>query len=227
MATITYNGKLGKYGELSDFYNTNKITLTLATPKEVIYADKQGGEKIVFEGSGLKVDVFGIISGGTIDELNFTMKLGLSLISVTKADADAAPLAAALLSGGVKALFELALAGNDTVKGSTVSDELIGGGGKDTITGVGGEDHIRGGRGNDTMDGGVASDTFFFKTGDGDDKITGFDAKGLGRAQDYIDIAGPYTIADSGNDTLITYGSGDSITLVGVDHKQVEATDFL
>jgi Ca2+-binding RTX toxin-like protein len=230
MAKITYGSKLGLYGELSDFYNPNKIGLDSATATEIVYVDKQGGEKIIFEGQGLTVNNKGVVTGGTIDEIHFTMKFGLPLITATDIDASAKPIAATLLQKGVTGLLELALNGNDTVNGSTVGDYLLGGAGKDKMFGNGGEDHIRGGLGNDRMSGNAASDTFQFASGDGKDVITDFDAVGGARAQDYIDIGGSkYSISDAGggNDTLIAFGDGDTITLLGVKSANIDASDFI
>ena len=74
------------------------------------------------------------------------------------------------------------------------------------------------------MNGGTDSDTFVFTAGFGNDVITGFDANAIG-GQDLLDIsalgitaatfAASVTIADLGNDTLVTIG-GDSILLIGV-----------
>ncbi len=59
-------------------------------------------------------------------------------------------------------LFSLFLAGNDTINGSDLDDEIIGGrnGGNDVIYGGGGWDFIEAGAGNDTIFGGHGRDTY-------------------------------------------------------------------
>lgn len=67
--------------------------------------------------------------------------------------------------------FVFALAGNDTVNGTSGSDVLYGGAGNDKLNGLAGNDFLYGGEGNDTLtggggndllNGGLGSDTFVF-----------------------------------------------------------------
>ncbi|WP_085902498.1 calcium-binding protein [Kiloniella majae] len=62
-------------------------------------------------------------------------------------------------------------AGNDTLTGSSRSEELNAGAGDDTINGEAGADVLIGAEGNDTLRGGSGSDTYIFSIGDGQDII--------------------------------------------------------
>ncbi len=73
-------------------------------------------------------------------------------------------------------------AGNDTLTGNTVANNLNGGSGNDTLFGLDGADtllggagvdRLTGGAGNDTMNGGADPDVFVFASGFGNDTING------------------------------------------------------
>lgn len=94
------------------------------------------------------------------------------------------------------------------------------GAGDDTVVAGAGNDTIVGGTDNDTLTGGAGLDTFTFASGDGTDTITDFDP-----AEDVISIdavvisdlsalpAG-VTGATVGTDLVVSYGSGDQITIL-------------
>jgi Ca2+-binding RTX toxin-like protein len=148
------------------------------------------------------------------------------------------------------------LGGNDTLYGGAGADSLLGGEGADTLFGEGGndildggdgDDILDGGAGNDIMIGGAGNDTLYADQGNdilvfgpnfGNDSIIGFDANPAG-GQDLLNIAAfnltaatfasRVSIADAGNDVLVTVGGADggNIRLVGVtDHTSVTITDF-
>ena len=131
-------------------------------------------------------------------------------------------------------------AGTDVLSGAGGADTLIGNAGVDSLNGGAGDDTLIGGAGNDVMNGGTGADTFVFATGFGNDVITGFDANAIG-GQDLLDLsalgitaanfAASVTIADLGNDTLVTInGTTDSITLLGVTGtppNSIAQDDFL
>ncbi|HEX8643244.1 MAG TPA: calcium-binding protein [Allosphingosinicella sp.] len=101
--------------------------------------------------------------------------------------------------------------------------------GNDTLIGGKGDDLLVGGGGNDTLTGGQGKDLFLFGNGTGDDVITDM-AK-----QDTIAIAGVPGVDDFGDLTIVTvggnavvsWGTTDSITLVGMKAKQVSASMFV
>ncbi len=148
--------------------------------------------------------------------------------------------------------------GDDTLFGDAGDDTLIGDGfamqwvqgGSATING--GDDRLTGGAGNDTLWGdGLAfrlvtlpgydvltinggADTFAFVEGDGMDRIMDFRQED----GDLIDLSsfegmsfagvGIAESASNPNDTVITFISGDQITLVGfADESLLGASDFI
>lgn len=125
--------------------------------------------------------------------------------------------------------------GNDFVSGGMGDDWLYGDDGADVLYGDPGNDRLWGSRGNDTLSGGAGADVFIFATGDGADTIQDFDVFASG---DLIDLRAVATIAgwddligahmlQSGADTLIDAGNGDSIRLIGVTFTDLAASDFL
>ena len=121
--------------------------------------------------------------------------------------------------------------GADTISGGGGDDDLLGHGGGDVIKGGDGADLISGGKGDDTLTGNSGSDLFVFATGDGFDEIKDFDAKGGGEQQDYIGIGSAtfdqLVIFQSGDDTIIRFSSGQSVTLLDVDADKVSEADFI
>ncbi|HEX6375690.1 MAG TPA: hypothetical protein VFZ91_08205 [Allosphingosinicella sp.] len=102
------------------------------------------------------------------------------------------------------------VAGNDTLIGGKGNDTLVGGGGDDLLTGSQGED------------------TFVFGPASGDDHITDFAKKdviainGVAGVDDFSDL----TIVNVGGSAVISWGTGDSITLDGYKASKLSAADF-
>jgi len=126
--------------------------------------------------------------------------------------------------------------GSDTLFGDAGNDILSGGSGNDLLNGEVGDDTVNGGAGDDTMMATDGNDVFQFAAGFGNDLIINFDSNATG-GQDLLDItafnitaatfAASVTIADVGDDTLVSIGATDSIRLVGVaDATTVTAADF-
>ena len=130
------------------------------------------------------------------------------------------------LGANVENLTLDAGAGDINGTGNGLANIITGNEGANTLNGNGGNDTLTGGGGNDTMTGGAGNDMFVFADGFGVDTINaGFDANAVG-GQDLLDITGLATaatfaanvsIADLGNDTLVTIVGGGSITLLGVN----------
>jgi len=137
--------------------------------------------------------------------------------------------------------------GNDTLLGGDGNDSLRGGQGNDTLSGGHGNDDLRGGQGNDTLDGGDGNDrltagagdntliggngndAFVFGPGAGDDVVADF------RHGDVIAFDGGIfagfaaaqaAMHQHGNDTVISIGDGQSITVSGVAPSHLHASDF-
>lgn len=128
---------------------------------------------------------------------------------------------------------------DDGLAGNQLNNELIGGSGDDLLIGVLGDDTLIGGDGNDTLrghlgNGGGGDDRFEFSTSDDQDVIEGFDAGAGSDDVIALSIVGFDTfsdvqsaMSDVTNGTLINFGGGDQITLVGVNSASLHADDFV
>lgn len=116
--------------------------------------------------------------------------------------------------------------GIEQIIGSVFGDNLIGDASANSFTGAAGDDVLFGGAG---------SDRFVFGNAVGNDRVLDF-AAGAG-SEDWIDLSGNSflnTFADvvghtvqSGGDTLVDLGNGDTLTLVGVDRLALHQDDFI
>jgi Ca2+-binding RTX toxin-like protein len=100
--------------------------------------------------------------------------------------------------------------------------------GNDTLVGGKGDDTLVGGGGDDLLTGGQGADRFVFGPGSGDDRITDFAKKdtialdGIAGVDDFSDL----TIVNVGGSAVISWGTGDSITLDGYKANKLSAADF-
>jgi Ca2+-binding RTX toxin-like protein len=170
----------------------------------------EGGDNVIFGGDGAD-----LISGGDdLDRINGNA--GDDTVAGGRGEED-------WLSGGQ---------GDDVLYGDEGQDTLNGNLGADTIHGGDGDDLVRGGQGNDLLIGGSGADTL---SGDlGDDTLTGgegvdvFQASAAGGADRVLDFhasegdhvqvepGANYKLSQVGEDTVIDFGGGNSMTLVGV-----------
>ena len=108
------------------------------------------------------------------------------------------------------------------MSGGRRNDLLLGGAGNDTLTGEGGNDTLRGGTGDDQLFSGDGADTFVFASGDGHDTIADIN---FSETFDTLRLVDGLTVAnvtqDSGN-TLITFSSGDSVTILNETLTQAD-----
>ncbi|HEY8572723.1 FG-GAP-like repeat-containing protein [Phenylobacterium sp.] len=103
--------------------------------------------------------------------------------------------------------------GNDTCEGGAFIDWVRGGQGDDLVDGGAGDDWLWGDRGSDTVTGGSGADTFFFHGEAGIDRITDFNF-GDG---DRIKVEfGTYTVQQIGADTVLDFGGGNQLVLLGM-----------
>ncbi len=138
-------------------------------------------------------------------------------------------------SGGADRLF--GENGNDTLFGRDGNDVLEGGDDNDQLFGGKGADTLSGGTGDDSMTGNGGNDVFVFSTGDDRDTLIAFSA-GTG-SQDVIDLSGMGPAFDTfgevlaaANDdgfgnTVIDFGSGDTLTIQGVAKSPLATDDFI
>ncbi|KAG1649457.1 Iron-regulated protein FrpA [Nymphon striatum] len=143
--------------------------------------------------------------------------------------------AANQLEGGNDADFLLGLSGDDILNGGGGRDGLSGGGGADTLDGQDGTDVLVGGMGDDVLTGGTGGDDFAFATGDGADIITDFLP-----GQDRLVIDGSIVVdllaapdvlnlglaVDADQNLVISFGAGDSITLLHSDDLEAAYPDL-
>jgi len=132
--------------------------------------------------------------------------------------------------------------GDDGLAGNNNGNEILGGNGNDFLLGLGGNDTLDGGAGDDTLIGGTmftpdgfGNDRFIFATGYDADTIEGF-ASGAG-SEDIIALSLGASFdsfaevqsaaSDVGGNTLLSFGGGDSLTLIGVTSASLHQDDFV
>jgi Ca2+-binding RTX toxin-like protein len=100
--------------------------------------------------------------------------------------------------------------------------------GNDALNGGKGSDTLYGGHGNDTLTGAAGDDTFVIETDSGNDHITDFSNhesivfSGISGVDDFSDL----TLTRVGGNTVITWGTSDSLTVDGYRPNQLHASDF-
>ncbi|WP_299401849.1 hypothetical protein [uncultured Roseobacter sp.] len=122
-----------------------------------------------------------------------------------------------------------------TINGTERDETLTGTENSDVIRGKAGDDVIIGGKGDDVLFGGTGSDTFAFADGDGNDEIRGFNATDDAERIDLSGIAGltkfNVLLSDHmrqvGDDVVIDFDSGDTITLRAVQLGDLGLDDFV
>ncbi|MEO6433542.1 MAG: calcium-binding protein [Sphingomicrobium sp.] len=101
-------------------------------------------------------------------------------------------------------------------------------GGNDTLIGGKGDDCLYGGQGNDVLTGSQGIDTFIMEASSGNDQITDFNHSdtilfdGSSGVTDYSQLV--FTMV--GSDTLVSWGTSNSILVDGMKPKQLSAQDF-
>lgn len=114
--------------------------------------------------------------------------------------------------------------GNDQMNGAGGDDRLYGGAGNDFLNGGAGNDTLRGDQGNDFILGGAGADNFVFQANTGADIVAD-----ISLAEDHLllsigltkGITDPVEIVNQfasivGGKTILDFGDGDSVVLVGV-----------
>ena len=126
-------------------------------------------------------------------------------------------------------------AGNDRLFGGPGDDQLFGEEGNDSMRGGAGFDTLNGGSGNDTLFGSINADVFVFEDGHGDDQIADFHATNDSEKIDLSSVTAITNFSDlmdnhitqSGGNVVIDTGSGNSITLIGVNLADLDTADFM
>jgi Ca2+-binding RTX toxin-like protein len=117
---------------------------------------------------------------------------------------------------------------NQTIVGNSAANVLDGKAGADVLLAGAGADRLIGGSGNDLLTGGAGTDSFIFGAGSGQDHITDFSRKdviainGVAGVDSFSDLI----IVSAGGNAVISWGTGDSVTLDGVRASSLSAADF-
>ncbi|MDB5463390.1 MAG: hypothetical protein JWP23_1779 [Phenylobacterium sp.] len=104
--------------------------------------------------------------------------------------------------------------GNDTLDGGDGNDQVRGGQGDDVLTGGAGDDFVSGDRGNDTESGGAGADLFHTSQEAGIDRVLDFHLAEGDRVM--LDPGTTFTVSQVAADTVIDFGAGNQMILVGV-----------
>jgi fibronectin-binding autotransporter adhesin len=237
---ITVTGGTTNINTGSDLSDTGTLTVTggtvnLNTAESIGTLDADGGT-VNFAGTALTIAA----QAGALGAMTFNGGEGADTLSFTlAASLKSFSLAAASFSDWTINQDTITVIGNalnNRLTGNAAAETLQGGAGKDTIKGGNGRDTIDGGIANDKLGGGGARDTFLFVVGDGKDKITDFDTKG--KDSDIIDLSDIAAVKnfkdlmknhvdDAGSNIVIDLGGGQSIKLLGVQEKQLDADMFV
>ncbi|MGQ9368133.1 SwmB domain-containing protein [Azospirillum sp. ST 5-10] len=111
--------------------------------------------------------------------------------------------------------------GDDLLYGNQGGDTLFGGQGDDRLFGGQGDDVLVGNLGDDTLTGGLGAD--LFRAGEGADVVADFDAA----AGDRLDAGGAaWTVRAGDAGAVVDFGSGNTLTLVGVRPAEVADSWF-
>ena len=226
MVKATFTSLLD-YNSLDHYYDESSLELRTERSGKAVYVDTESHNKIVLEGSNFSYDGDALV-GGTISDITFQDSQGDVYAAISNADYDAAKLQTTLVNKGFDGMLNYAFRGDDMLNGSSARDWLWGGHGDDVLKGHGGRDLLDGDTGDDRLTGGHGSDVFVFHKNDGHDTITDFDADGGSRHQDYIgvDSMTDFTIHKSGQDTVIDFDDGHTVTLLNVQRSHISDADF-
>jgi Ca2+-binding RTX toxin-like protein len=123
--------------------------------------------------------------------------------------------------------------GVNAIVGSGFRDILSGDSAANFFDGQGGNDRLNGRGGNDVLTGGLGGDTFIHSTGGGADTINDFNRGQLDKI-DVSGVSGIFGLTDIqsrastvGGNTVIDFGGGNTITVLGVTASSLVASDFV
>jgi|GEM_PF-1061895 len=208
---------------------TASSAVTLIFDNSVLDQSDSGTVEIRFDGDPLALDLRTISAAQAGYVVNGTGTV--TLYDVLEQVVTVADGVNGTIEGGANRDILLGGTGNDTLTGNAGEDSLSGGAGNDSLVGGAGYDLIAGGAGTNTLTGGAESDTFVIAPGS-TDTITDFDATDPFeridlRAFSGISGFGDLTLAQSGNDVVVTVNNSTSVRLSNVQLAQLDASDFV
>lgn len=232
MANIKFTDFLGDFDTLKDDYTPNQMHTVMedSSNKLAVYYDEDGGQTITLKGSGFTF-LDGDLLKGNVEKIVFRDNDGNTTTTISGADFKAKQLDDLLTDGfDLTNFLAKAYGGKDRVTGTDHRDLAWGGNGDDRIFALDGNDTVNGEGGDDKMTGGGGSDVFFFMYDGkgGKDVVTDFDATGGDENQDYIegDFEAVLSIKQVGDDLVLDYGDGNTLTLLDVDKSDFGKADF-
>lgn len=231
------------FDKIAEFSTQNLVVASEASGK-VVLMDQDSGSRVIVSGEKLKCQG-DMIVGGEIESWSYSVD-GSKLVTVTGAHLDAKALSHTsftdffneaslevlesnnlIVNRSIADSSNSGLGGNDVIYAGNGDNDVGGGTGRDRIYGQGGDDTLHGDAGNDRLTGGPGSDLFVFANGEGKDVVTDFDAIGGEGNQDFIGASfAEITVRRSGSDTVIDFGGGDTLTLLDVRARDIDASDF-
>ena len=207
-------------GTISDYEETDKISLSSAAEISVSSSDIIFGGKITVAGAADKSVTY--VEGGVEKIFKKT-----SDAVQYNADGTAVTLTADYLDATFTADATLvtidAGAGKDTIRGGEGNDSIFGGKGNDKLFGEGGSDTLWGGVGDDTLAGGKGYDVFIYGKGDGNDTINDYESD----IDTVMILSGkPETPTNnSSGDVIFKIQGGGQITFTDAVNKYIELVD--
>lgn len=221
--------------EIYPAFYTDPVDLEFAEAKahsttKFTMVDPESGQQLVLRGSGFKYTDEGLIKAGTVTSFAINNEDRDPIETITDMSVKLKPyFTGESNSNTAFNLLISVITGNDLdFRGSNKGDTIQTFVGNDILDGRKGHDQLDGGSGNDILIGGKGSDTFIFDEGDGRDVIRDFDPVAAG-GQDLIAVENPddVSIRKSGkHDTILDFGGGDRVLLIGVNPSQIDETDF-
>jgi Ca2+-binding RTX toxin-like protein len=191
------------------FGTPSDTSFTMRAPAAFTPDNAPFGYEWSFVGTGFASYANGFPATGTITGLTFR-QFGATVLTTTDVNLSVATLFNLLNTDQFEAIYELVLAGDDTITLSSSADSFNGRGGNDLMRGLGGADSISGGSGNDTLEGGDGNDYLDLgpaSVAQGDDQLFG------GAGDDVIGGGAGLNLLDGGHgdDIIVSSTSGDTV----------------
>jgi hypothetical protein len=203
------------------------LFIARASSTRVVVKDSSSLDQVIFEGNNLKYHA-GVIESGTIEKVILANENGKPHEVFSHLRLNAGNFSGDSMLEYAVTLTTQVTAQSHKFIGVSLSDRCFAGHGNDRIFGRGGDDILSGGKGHDVLTGGAGNDLFNFEEGFGKDVIADFDAVGGVDHQDFIYAVfpGETSIHKSGHDTIVDFGDGDTLTLLGVKPGLIDASVF-